>query len=343
MLSRHRFNRDDCEVSDCPRGLFLGLIVCAAAVMSWGTTAAMAETWAERLGFPPESKVLVLHAHGLGMCFETSAAGMQLVESGNLRSASAMPPCPWFANVAQWSTKHQDADLGLELTINSEWPRYRWKPVLSDGSVASLTDTDRFLWQSPIQTMVNVSAEDVERELRAQIEWAKVNGLRPAHLTTHLGILFTRLDLTEVYLRIARQYWIPAVVVDLTPEQVERFRQQGYPIPDELIQVLDDYPLPKVDDLRIVEPADSYESKKQSFIKMISELPPGITQVAFQPAVESEALKQIASDWQQRVWEAQLIQDPDVRAVLTGDGIILTDWRELMDRFEGRPPVDEKR
>jgi predicted glycoside hydrolase/deacetylase ChbG (UPF0249 family) len=314
-----------------------------AAVTSWGASSATAETWAERLGFPPESKVLVLHAHGLGMCHETNAAGEQLMESGHVRSASAMPPCPWFADVAQWSTKHRDADLGLQLTINSEWQRYRWKPVLSDGSVASLTDTDRFLWHTPIQTMVNASADEVERELRAQIEWARANGLQPTHLTTHLGTLFTRLDLTEVYLRVARQYWIPAVVVDLTPEQVERFRSKGYPVPDALVQVLDSYPLPKVDDLRIVGSADSYEAKKQSFLKMIRELPPGITQIAFQPAVESEALKLIAGDWQQRVWEAQLMKDDEVRAVLKSDGVIITDWRELMDRFEGRRSRGEER
>jgi predicted glycoside hydrolase/deacetylase ChbG (UPF0249 family) len=312
-------------------------------VTGWGAASAAAETWTERLGFPPESKVLVLHAHGLGMCFETNAAGLQLVESGRVRSASAMAPCPWFADVAQWSAKHRDVDLGLELTINSEWPRYRWQPVAGDDLVPSLTDVDGFLWRTPIQTMVSATADDVERELRAQIERAKSYGLQPTHLTAHLGTLFTRLDLTEVYLRVARQYWIPAVVVDLTPQQVDRFRQQGYPVPDELVQVLDDYPLPKVDDLRIVERADSYEAKKQSFIKMVRELPPGITQIAFQPAVESEALKRIAGDWQQRVWEAQLMMDEEVRAVLASESIIMTDWRELMDRFEGRPSLDEER
>lgn len=343
MRSNRRRQPGGCKARICSTRMFLILAVCMAAMASWGAAPAAAENWADRLGFPPDSRVLLLHAHGLGMCFETNAAGEQLIESGNVRSASAMPPCPWFADVAQWSADHPDADVGVELTINSELPRYRWQPVASDDQVASLVDVDHFLWPSPIQTMVNASADDVERELHAQIERAKADGLHPTHLTTHLGTLFTRMDLTEVYLRLARQYWIPAVVVDLTPEQVDRFQREGYPIPIELIQTLNDYPLPKVDDLRIVEPADSYEAKKQSFLKMIRELPPGITQIAFQPALESDALKRIAGNWQQRVWDAQLMQDDEVRAALAGDGIVITNWRELMDRFEGRPQPDEGR
>lgn len=319
------------------------VVVCLVTVIGCGAAVATADTWAERLGFPPGSKVLVLHAHGLGVCYETSEAGEQLLASDVAGSASAVAPGPWFDQVAIWSTSHQDADLGLELTLNSELPHYRWQPVASDDLVPSLTDMDNFLWSSPLQTMVNASADDVERELCAQIERAKAAGLEPSHFTTHLGTLFTRVDLTEVYLRIARKYWIPAVVVALTPQQVERFRDQGYPVPDELIQVLNDYPLPKVDDLRIVQPAESYEAKKQQFIEMVQGLPPGLTQVAFRPAVESEALKQIMDDWQQRVWDLQLMQDPEVRAALVAEGVILTDWRELMDRFEGRTPLDEGR
>jgi predicted glycoside hydrolase/deacetylase ChbG (UPF0249 family) len=312
--------------------------VIAWLLVAVGTRNAVAETWAERLGFPPNSKVLILHAQELGLCHETNSAGARLLESGAVRSAGAMPPCPWFGDVAKWSAEHPDADIGLELTLNSEWDRYRWRPVASDGEIASLLDPDRFFWRSTMQTMVNAHADDVERELLAQIAYAKSLGLRPTHLTTHLGALITRPDLIEVYLRIARQNWIPAMVVELTPEQVERFRRQGFPLPDDIIALLANYPLPKVDDLRIVAPADTYEAKKQGFLALIRELPPGLTQIALHPAAESEALKRIMPDWQQRVWDARLMGDDDVRAALSPDGVVLTDWREIMRRFQGPTP-----
>ena len=279
------------------------VLAAVCSTLAFGTPLANAETWAERLGFPAGSRVVVLHANELGMSYETNAAGTRLLKSGLVSSASAMAPAPWFGDLAEWAKANPNADVGLELTLNSEFPTYRWQPVASDGLVPSLADPAGFLWRTPIQTMVNATPEDVERELRAQIQRAKEAGLQPSHFTTHLGTLVTRPDLIEVYLRIARQEWIPAMVVEL----------------------------------RFVADAESYEAKKQAFLKTLRELQPGITQIAFHPAVESDALKRITPDWQQRVWDAQLLADPDVKQALESSGIIITNWRELMKRFEGTP------
>lgn len=301
----------------------------------------LAETWAERLGYPADARVLVLHANELGMCFETNEAGAKLLEAGLVKSGGTMVPAPWFSDWAEWCRAHPDADVGLELTLNSELTNYRWQPT-ANGLVPTLVDSNGFLWRAPIQTMVNSTAADVEIELREQITRAKLSGLNPSHLTTHLGTLVTRPDFMEVYLRIARQEWIPAMIVELTPEQVERFRQQGFPLPDNVIEMLADYPLPKVDDLRFVGEAKSYDAKKQAFLKMLAELKPGITQIAFHPAVESPALPRITKDAQQRGWDFQLFDDAEVREALTADGVLISDWREIMQRFEGRPSVDSE-
>jgi predicted glycoside hydrolase/deacetylase ChbG (UPF0249 family) len=313
-------------------------ILTVAALIGALANGAHAETWADRLGFPPGSKVVLLHVNELGLAYETNAAATKLLETGPARSASAIVPAPWFLDLVKWAKAHPNIDLGLELTLNSELPNYRWEGVAHDDLTMTLDDADGFLWASPVQTMVNASAEDVEHEVRAQIRRAKEAGLRPSHLTTHLGTLVTRPDLIEVYLRVAREEWIPAVVVELTAEQVARFEANGFPMPDNIIQLLADYPLPKVDDLHMVADADSYAAKKAEFLKMLAGLQPGITQIAFRPAAESDALKQITPRWQQRVWDAQLLADPEVQQALAADGVMVTDWRELMRRFEGRPP-----
>jgi len=311
---------------------------CIAACLAVNT---FAETWAERLGYPAESKVLILHANELGLCYETNAAGAKLLETGPVKSGGTMVPAPWFGDWAEWCRAHPAADVGLELTLNSELKNYRWQPT-ANGLVPTLVDSNGFLWRAPMQTMVNGTAGDVEIELREQITRAKMAGLNPSHLTTHLGTLVTRPDFMEVYLRIARQEWIPAMIVELTPEQVERFREQGFPLPDNVIEMLADYPLPKVDDLRFVGAADSYDKKKQAFLKMLAELKPGITQIAFHPAVDSPALPRITRDAQQRVWDNQLFEDAEVREALAADGVIITDWREIMQRFESRPSIDSE-
>lgn len=313
-------------------------VVCLLAAFA---APAFAQTWAERLGYPANAKVIVLHANELGLAYETNAAGAKLLAGGPVRSAAALVPAPWFADFAGWAQAHPAADVGLELTLNAELPNYRYKPVASTGLVPSLVGADDYLWQLPVQTTVNATPSDVERELRAQIDRARSLGLNPSHLTTHLGTLVTRPDFMEVYLRVARQEWIPAMIVEVTPELVERFREQGYPLPDEVVALLEDYPLPKVDDLRFLAPDDSFDAKKHAFLKLLGELSPGITQIAFAPAVESDALPRIVPNAKDRVWNAQLFADDEVRQALAAENVILTDWREIMRRFEGRPELAE--
>lgn len=166
MLPRHMLQR---RLRTAHRGLrrsrcvFYGALACAFVVIS--AAACLAETWAERLGFPADRKVIILHAHDFGMCHETNVAISTLLEAGSIRSASAMAPCPWFHDAAAWCAGHPNADVGLDLTVNSEWENYRWRPVASDSLVATLIGPDRFFWRSPTQTMVNSTAEDVEREI----------------------------------------------------------------------------------------------------------------------------------------------------------------------------------
>jgi hypothetical protein len=127
--------------------------------------------------------------------------------------------------------------------------------------------------------------------------------------------------------------------VRLTTEQLDDFIEAGNPVPDDVLMALDEYPLPKLDALRFVPDADSYDAKKQALLTMIGELPPGITQIEFRPAVASDALPRMVDDAQQRIWDAELLADQEVIRALQADGIVLTDWREIMRRFEGKVPA----
>lgn len=311
-------------------------VVCCWLACSGG---AAAETWADRLGFPADSRVLILHAGELGLSHETNAAAANLLKSGAVNAAAAIVPAPWFADAAKWSQAHPAASVGLELALNSELENYRWQPVASEDYVPSLVDADGFLWQRPVQTASNAVAADVERELLAQIARAKTAGLKPSHLTSHLGTLFERPDFVDAYLRVARQQWIPAAIVELTDEQLDRFSQAGNPVPEDVVAALDEYPLPKLDALRFVPDADSYEAKKQALLALIRDLPPGLTQIELRPASASDALPHMVDDAQQRIWDAQMLADAEVLEALRAEGIVTTNWREVMRRFAGaRPP-----
>lgn len=148
----------------CPAIRWTAALCCWLA---WGARSGSAETWAERLGYPAGSRVLILHAGELGLSYETNAAVAQAVETGGVTSAAAMAPAPWFADAARWSKGRPDVDVGLELTLNSELPNYRWQPAASEAAVPSLVDAQGFLWRRPLQTASNAVAFEVEHELRA--------------------------------------------------------------------------------------------------------------------------------------------------------------------------------
>jgi hypothetical protein len=129
-------------------------------------------------------------------------------------------------------------------------------------------------------------------------------------------------------------YNIPANVIDFTPEIVEKFRNQGYPISDEMVSYGNKYTLPKLDDFYSVPTGKTYEDKLSNFFNLIQSLKPGLSEIIFHPSIETEGLKKITNSWQQRVWEAEMFSDSDVIQYMKNEGIIFTNWKEIMNRFE---------
>jgi hypothetical protein len=295
------------------------------------------QTWAERLGYGAGKRVVILHASGAGLCYEANAAIEAAINDGSASSAAVMPTCPWFEDFA--ATKlPADADVGLTITFTADLERYRWTSVSPRGDVPGLIDTNGYLRRSAAEFAYNTTPTEIGREIDAQLAKARANGLKPSHLTCHQGVVFVRADLAAIYLEAARRHWIPAVVIELTPARLREFQDQGLPIDDEMLHLVANYPLPKIDDIRLVPRADSYEEKRAQLLKQLGELSPGITQFVARPAVESAALKRLSPDAEQQVWDARLLGDSEVKKLLEEQGIVLTNWREIMRRFEGEKP-----
>ena len=148
-----------------------------------------------------------------------------------------------------------------------------------------------------------------------------------------MGTLYASNAFSKIYMDIAEEYQIPAMVFDLSNDSiVQKFKEMGLPITDDLIAMSNDYSLPKLDDLDWVPNGDSYEELRAHFFELVRSLNPGITEIFFHPSVESDKLKEITDSWQQRVWEAQLFADPEVINFLKEEEIIFTNWKELMKR-----------
>lgn len=322
------------------RVVMLNLV--AAVTLAVATLPAhAASTWADRLGYPPESRVIVLHATHVGSIYDANQAAEAHLEEGMATSVSAIVPGTWFDEFAEWCREHPGYDVGISLALNSETRFNRYGSIVPRSEVSSLIDTDGYLASTTLQTVINADAAEVERELRAQIVRAQQAGIQPGHLAPHIGTLVARADLMDVYLRLAREYWIPAIMVELTEAHITQFRSEGFPLDADTIATVREYPLPKLDHLEFVPLGDTYEQKRERFIEMVRSLQPGITQITYSPTLPSPAVQRLWPNWQQRVWDTELLADPEVRQFFEDESVVLTDWVEMMQRFEqGGPSLE---
>jgi predicted glycoside hydrolase/deacetylase ChbG (UPF0249 family) len=301
------------------------------------------KTWSERLGYPKGRKVLLLHMDDLGMCPEANAAAERYIEEKQILSGSVMMPCPEAATFIAWAKKHPETDIGLHLTLTSEWKKYRWPPVTEAAKVPGLIDPDGKFWHEVPDVVAHASAAEVEMEIRSQIEKSLALGYRPSHIDTHMGTLYGSPEYARVFFKVAQEYNIPANAIDVSvPEVADKFKQQGYPINDVVLKILNEYRLPKLDNFTSVSPGSTYEEKRATFFALVKSLSPGLTEIIFHPSLETDNLRSITNSWQQRVWEAQLFADPLVQQFFQKEGIVITNWKEIMQRFGARKEMSDK-
>jgi len=294
-------------------------------------------TNAEKLGFPAGRKIILMHCDDAGMCDEANIAVQHYFETGDIKSAAVRVPCPYAEEMIQWAKTKESPDLGVHLTLTSEWKTWRWGPVADSLKVPGLVDQEGKMWHDVPDVLMHATTAEVETEVRAQIDKVLGMGFKPTHIDTHMGTLYGSIDYLKVFLRIAQEYNLPANAIDLSDTVIaENFRKEGYPITSEVVEFLDQYPLPKLDNFSSVPNGKTYEEKRDNFFALVTSLKPGLTEIIFHPSVETDNLKTITNSWQQRVWEAELFSDPVVKKYFSDNGIILTTWREIMERHQAK-------
>lgn len=294
-------------------------------------------TWAQKLGYPVDKRVIILHADDIGMCPEANISAKRYMEEDHIQSSAVMMPCPNAKAFIDWAVAHPEEDVGLHLTLTSEWKTHRWPGLVSAEEAPGLYDEEGKLWRRVIEVVQNATAEEVEQEIRAQIEQSIAWGHRPDHIDTHMGTLYGSHQFTEAYLRVAEEYQIPAMVIDFqNSEVVAGFKNQGYPLSDEMIAIVNNYSLPKLDFFSSAPNGDSYEDKCEKFKELIRSLNPGLTEIIFHPSELTDNLKSITNSWQQRAWEAQMFADPAMKQFFEEQELVFTNWQEIMERFRAR-------
>src|SRR5580658_3520917 len=192
--------------------IFLLSILISSCSFAQGSPSAKPKTVAESLGYPANSRLLIIHADDFGMMRTVDRAIMEALEQHWVTSASILVPCPWFPEVAVWAKAHPDADLGVHLALNSEWTTYRWGPVSPQPRGSSLLFEDGYLPPTTEYVDAHAKVEDVKAETRAQIDKAQAAGIHLSHLDTHMETLLSTAALLDVYLTLGRDYKLPVLL-----------------------------------------------------------------------------------------------------------------------------------
>jgi predicted glycoside hydrolase/deacetylase ChbG (UPF0249 family) len=152
---------------------------------------------------------LVVHHDDLGASHSANVAFVKLFDLGVVTSGSVMVPCPWFPEMAAICRDRPDLDVGVHLTLNAEFPGFRWRP-LTGVSSNGLTDRDGFMWRG-IADARHADQAAVEAELRAQVETALAAGIDVTHLDAHMGTAWQP-EYVDIYLRLGEVYQLPILL-----------------------------------------------------------------------------------------------------------------------------------
>lgn len=280
---------------------------------------------------PSSRRQLIIHADDAGMSHSVNMATIQAMEQGVVSSASIMVPCPWFPEIAAYAKEHPERDFGVHLTLNSEWKHYRWGPVASRSEVPSLVDEDGFLWANVRQVAANAKVEEVEIELRAQIERAKRFGVPITHLDTHMGALVSRPDLLRFYVKLAVEYDLP-ILFYRNVNEAERIRSSpGVAVEaKKAVQILERHRLPVLDSLPSVGAASNLQAGKAAYLRALSQLEPGVSQIIIHCGVADDELRAITNQYAYRDTDRRVFTDPEVISALKDEQIEIISWRKLL-------------
>ena len=276
----------------------------------------MAETdgrLAERLGYPGDARLLIVNCDELGSSHAANVGCFEALRNGFATSATLMVPCPWAREAA---ARHRGEDVGVHLTLNSEWDLFRWGPITQ---APSLLDGDGGFPRTIQEVWDHADIDEVRRECRTQIERAILWGFDVTHLDSHLGTMNLRPEFFDVYLELAVEFGLPIRLPGPDSERAVGFpfrrlaAEEGVVFPDHYVYA-------------------GRIGSREALERTLFDLQPGVTEISVHPAVDTPELRALAPDWSSRVDDHHLlVRDSSLRTMAERGGIVLLGYRPLRD------------
>jgi predicted glycoside hydrolase/deacetylase ChbG (UPF0249 family) len=278
---------------------------------------------AERLGYPADAKLLIVHADDIGLARSVNLATATAFERGGITSGSVMVPGPWFPDFAAYYREHQPLDVGIHITLTAEWDHYKWGGISPAGDIPSLLDEHGHFYPTVEAVAQHAVPAEVEREVRAQIERARALGVNPTHLDTHMGTMVFIPALVEVYLKLGKEYRLPLLIprawLAAAPQPLRETIAAEHVL---------------LDGIHMMFAHDSTKSWSEAYAGMIASMGPGLNQLIVHLAIDDTEMQGIAvnhpdfgSAWRQR--DLDFVTSREFRDLLEKHDIQLVTWDRI--------------
>lgn len=312
------------------------LSICAALALSFMLSIhafaadATPKPLVERLGFKPGTKVLILNADDFGMNHADTVATIAALKSGGLSSSTIMIPCPWFPEVVEFAKNNPKANLGIHTTLTSEWKRYKWGPVLGRTAVPSLCDELGYFYPDIRQVYAHAKLDEVEKEVRAQIDRALKAGIDVTHIDSHMGTLQYDPKYHEVYIKIAADYKLPCRIAG---ENLMKPQNAMY-----LIEMADKMGVIHPDWLYNDGPK-KVEDTERFWLARFKEIQAGkVSELYIHAGQLTPEMEATTGTWRQRSADSDYFTKPSTMEAIKAEGIEVISYRELRYlQREGKP------
>lgn len=291
----------------------------------------------KELGFSNKDKVVIFHADDVGMFHSTVDAYIDLVEFGLLSSASVMTTCPWFPAIAKYSRDNSlpSIDLGVHLTLTSEWENYRWKPISTGDSMLELIDNDGYFKPELCLNYSKNIGTSIDREFKLQIELAVSLGIDITHIDTHM-LTAWHPSFLESYIKLGQTYNLPTLLVK--NDLFNFFRNIDSSIVRQSFEaqqhIEESKYFPLIDNFYHM-PLDNPEDRVEQIENILKSLPNGITHFTIHPAKDSAELRAVADDWPSRVADYEAFLSKRLKRFVKESGIHVIGYRTLLNLLSG--------
>lgn len=300
--------------------LVLSSILFTLSIHSQGT-----KNLAESLGYPKDSKLLIIHADDMGLSHSVNTACIQAFDSKSITAGSIMVPCPWSGEIIAYVKDHPGMDVGIHLTMTAEWNVYKWGGIMPSDQIHSLLDVNNNFYPSVDALGKVAKGDEAEKEMRAQIDRVIAAGIQPTHIDTHMGSVLASPELIKIYLGLSDTYHLPV----LFPRAY-----LGW-FPPDMAKALGTK-IFLLDNLFMLDASMIKDKWIDAYKTGIENLKPGLNEMIVHLAIDNDEMQAVCkghpdygSVWRQK--DLDLISSAEFKDLLKANHVILIGWKEIRD------------